>query len=76
MTASRTVTATADEMTVERTAPDGRRMRYVMRQVGWWGQSGAFYGLADPPYGREPGSFSPAWVIGHADELDDEGNPL
>src|SRR5690349_21411879 len=37
-----------------------RRVEY--RQVGWHGQSGAFYGLDEHPGSHEPGSYSPLWV--------------
>jgi len=33
------------------------------RQVGWHGQSGAFYALDEHPSRHEPGSFGPLWVL-------------
>lgn len=45
--------------------------RQTWRQVGWIGQTGAFYSLDEKPSLTEPGSFSPLWFIAHADRLDD-----
>lgn len=47
-TEMRTVTASADQ---------------VWRQIGWHGQSGAFYSLGEDPSFHEPGSFSPLWLL-------------
>jgi hypothetical protein len=33
------------------------------RQVGWHGQTGAFYSLDEDPSPTEPGSFSPLWLL-------------
>lgn len=46
----------------------------VFRQIGWHGQSGAFYALGEDPSKHEPGSFSPLWIIAHCDvvPVDDE----
>jgi hypothetical protein len=41
--------------------------RQIWRQVGWHGQSGAFYALPEDPSRYEPGSFSPLWLL-----VDDE----
>ncbi|MGI5153609.1 hypothetical protein [Microbispora sp. CA-102843] len=62
--------------TVINTSPDGRRWRLDLRQVGWHGQSGAFYALGESPHLYETGSYSPLWLIAHADEIDEDGNPL
>lgn len=32
------------------------------RQIGWHGQSGAFYSFDEDPSKHEPGSFSPVWL--------------
>jgi hypothetical protein len=53
---------------------DGDRlMRQVFRQVGWQGQSGAFYALTGDarPGDHEPGSFAPLWVVSHSDYVPD-----
>jgi hypothetical protein len=65
----------ADERIAVHTSPDGRMWRYTLCQVGWRGQSGAFYELGNVPYGRERGGFSPMWIIAHTDELDREREP-
>lgn len=46
--------------------------RQVWRQVGWIGQSGAFYALDERPSLTERGSFSPLWFIAHAERLDEQ----
>lgn len=46
--------------------------RYIFRQIGWHGQSGAFYSLAEDPSKHEPGSFSPIWLPVDTEPLDDE----
>lgn len=35
----------------------------LWRQVGWHGQTGAFYALDEKPSNHEPGSFAPLWVL-------------
>ena len=67
-----------DEWVVTHAVLDGsgRRTRYTLRQVGWHGQSGAFYSLDEDPKSYEPGSWSPLWVIAHTDRRDEDGNPL
>lgn len=45
--------------------------RQVWRQVGWLGQSGAFYALDERPSETEAGSFSPLWFIARAERIDD-----
>lgn len=40
-----------------------RRNRQVWKQVGWHGQSGAFYALGEDPSRHEPGSFATLWVL-------------
>lgn len=42
--------------------------RQTLRQVGWQGQTGAFYSLDEDPSPFEPGSFSPLWVVAHSDD--------
>lgn len=42
--------------------------RQVWRQVGWHGQTGAFYSLDEDPTRFEPGSFSALWVLVDEDE--------
>jgi hypothetical protein len=53
-----------------RVEADGRVYRLIQRQVGWRGQSGAFYPLDQPPYGIERGSFSPMYVTVEADRIE------
>lgn len=36
--------------------------RHTFRQIGWHGQTGAFYSLSEDPSKHEPGSFSPIWL--------------
>lgn len=53
-------------------------IRHTMRQVGWLGQTGAFYSLDEDPKPTEPGSFGPLWFTAHAEKLpcprcDDDG---
>lgn len=45
--------------------------RQTWRQVGWLGQTGAFYSLDEKPHLTEPGSFSPLYFIAFADRRDD-----
>lgn len=33
------------------------------RQIGWHGQSGAFYALDEKPSDHELGSWSPLWIL-------------
>jgi DNA-binding XRE family transcriptional regulator len=55
-------------------AKDGTR-DYVLRQVGWIGQSGAFYSLDEDPALTERGGFSPLLFTAHSDarEVGDTG---
>jgi hypothetical protein len=48
----------------------GRVFRETWKQIGWQGQSGAFYALERDarPADHEPGSFSPIWVMSDSDE--------
>lgn len=58
------------EQTVYSIDPSGRVTRLALRQVGWQGQSGAFYALegdADPK-AHEPGSYAPMCITAHADD--------
>ncbi|MFC3986469.1 hypothetical protein [Streptosporangium jomthongense] len=71
----RRISEPGEERVVVHAAPDGRTTRYTLRQIGWHGQTGAFYELGESPARYEPGSFSPMWVIAFADALDDEGSP-
>jgi hypothetical protein len=59
------------EQTAYTVDANGRVTRTVLRQVGWHGQSGAFYALGDDTYPmqHEPGSWSPMWVITHTDDV-------
>ena len=57
---------TGDERITHTTEKPGWR-RQVWRQIGWHGQSGAFYSLAEDPSRYEPGSFGPLWLL-----VDDE----
>lgn len=33
------------------------------RQIGWHGQTGAFYSLDERPVDHEPGSYEPLWLL-------------
>ncbi|MFI1485710.1 hypothetical protein [Streptomyces sp. NPDC020747] len=33
------------------------------RQIGWHGQTGAFYALDEKPSAHEPGSWEPLWIL-------------
>lgn len=35
----------------------------LWRQIGWHGQTGAFYALDEKPSDHEPGSWSPLWIL-------------
>lgn len=37
--------------------------RQIWRQIGWHGQSGAFYALGEDPSHHERGSFAPLWLL-------------
>lgn len=58
-----------EEITFETADPTGRRWRKVWRQVGWLGQSGAFYALGESATAHEPGSVAPLYFPAHADEI-------
>ena len=45
--------------------------RIDLHQVGWHGQSGAFYALDEHPSQYEHGSWGPLYVISHTDRLAD-----
>jgi hypothetical protein len=47
--------------------------RLNLRQVGWLGQTGAFYALDEEPLGDgyEGGGVAPLYFPAHADRLDD-----
>jgi hypothetical protein len=49
-----------DELTI---TTDERVMAF--RQIGWHGQTGAFYALDEDPSFHEPGSFGPLWILVH-----------
>lgn len=48
-------------------------LRLVLRQVGWLGQTGAFYDLDEHPLGdgHERGGVAPLYFPAHSDRLDD-----
>lgn len=48
----------------------------TFRQIGWHGATGAFYSLEEDLKRREPGSFSPIWVIAHTTEIVSDGVDL
>lgn len=50
-----------------RVEPDGSIWREQHQQVGWRGQSGAFYPMGSDPSKTEPGSFAPMFVVVEAD---------
>lgn len=52
--------AFGDKLTI---TTDERVMTF--KQIGWHGQTGAFYSLDEDPSFHEPGSFSPLWVLVH-----------
>ncbi len=58
----------------EQTVHDDR-FTYVLRQVGWIGQSGDFYTLDEDPSPHEPGSFQPLLFIAHGDRIPDQVLP-
>lgn len=61
------------EITYTATDKAGRRWRQTWRQVGWHGQSGAFYALGETdPAAHEPGSYTPMYVLAHVDEIERE----
>lgn len=72
----RALSEPGDEWVVTHAVPSGRKTRYTLRQVGWHGQTGAFYSLDEDPKPYEPGSWSPLWIVAHTDRLDEAGNPL
>jgi len=41
----------------------------TFRQVGWHGQTGAFYSLDEDPSRHEPGSFGPLWILAHNEPI-------
>ena len=45
--------------------------RQTLRQVGWLGQTGAFYSLDEKPSEHEGGGWAPLYFIAHSDRLDD-----
>ncbi len=49
---------------------DTLESRQVWRQVGWHGQTGAFYSLDEDPSPYERGSYSPLWLL-----IEDETPP-
>lgn len=56
---------------VDAYVPDGdRTYRQTFRQVGWIGQSGAFYAVGESPADHEPGSFSPLYFVAHSDQVE------
>jgi hypothetical protein len=44
---------------------------YVFRQLGWLGQSGAFYSLDEKPSEHERGGWAPLYLLAHADRTDE-----
>lgn len=54
----RLASRTGDERTY--ITVDGYRITF--RQIGWHGQTGAFYALDEDPSKHEPGSFGPLWI--------------
>jgi hypothetical protein len=60
------------EQTVYTVDPAGRVTRLTQRQIGWQGQSGAFYALGEHPSRHEPGSYAPIWVTAHSDDMASE----
>jgi len=67
--------ATGEEWAITSTQGD-TEVRTVLRQVGWHGQSGAFYALDEDPSPFEKGSFSPLWLCVDHDRVPvDSGSP-
>jgi hypothetical protein len=56
----------SEEGTQRTTYTDGRRQ--LWRQVGWHGQTGAFYAYDENPKAYEPGGWSPLWLVVEDDE--------
>lgn len=50
--------------------------RQTWRQIGWHGQSGAFYTIGEDPTQYESASFSPLWLLVENEPIDDEGDHL
>lgn len=44
-----------------------RAMRHTLRQIGWLGQTGAFYALDEEVRPYERGSYAPLYFIAHSD---------
>lgn len=68
--ARKRTTPPSDRRPYRRLSEPGTEMRTMTlqgnqtwRQVGWHGQSGAFYALDERPADHEPGSYSPLWVM-------------
>lgn len=70
---NRAMSATGPEIDVISTplGPDRTYYRLTFRQVGWIGQTGAFYALDENPRPTEPGSYSPLYFIAHSDDVTD-----
>lgn len=66
----RAASASGPERTVYHASPNGEVWNECLRQIGWHGQSGAFYALDEAPSDHEPGSFSPVWIVVHADRVE------
>ena len=70
-TGFRPTTAPDDRRPYRRASePSGQEMRthtleaqQTWRQIGWHGQTGAFYALDEKPAGHEPGSWEPLWIL-------------
>lgn len=68
---NRKMSESGQEQTVVRTEPTGQRVRLVLRQVGWIGQTGDLYALGEDPSPTEPGGFGPLWFMAHGDVIED-----
>lgn len=70
---NRAMSATGPEIAVVGTPlGNDRPVRHTLRQVGWLGQTGAFYGLDEDPRPTEPGSYAPLYFIAHSDYVPDD----
>lgn len=76
----RPTTAPTDTRPYRRASdPSGSEMRthtltaqQTWRQIGWHGQTGAFYALGEKPANHEPGSYAPLWILVDNEPTDPE----
>ena len=71
--------APADRRPYRRASEDGPETKLRtdthnvwFRQIGWHGQSGAFYAFDEDPSKHEPGSFGPVWIEVESSPIDEQ----